>query len=173
MKKIIDIDEDTISVMQVLDGGTILTISPKELPDYKQPKDEVPSLYPAEDTHYWYISGAGDIYERVFEAILCDCKAHFDIGNAFLTKEEAEFELERRKVITKLKLFAEKNAKWDGYTLHYYLSCAFDKNGKIILAVRFSQSLGTIYFESEEQAQKAIDFAGEENVKKYYLGVTE
>ena len=95
-------------------------------------------------------------------------------GNIFQTKEEAEFEVERRKLITELKKFAMKRIDWranryDGEMYYIYLS---GKNEiKINRARGFVHS--TLYFESPEKAKEAIATIGEDRVKKYYFEVDE
>ena len=56
---------------------------------------------------------------------------------------------------------------------NYYISLSVDDDvveAKVHF-IRFYCSQGTIYFESEEKAQQAIEAVGEERIKKYIFGV--
>lgn len=122
-------------------------------------------------SRYWCILGGQ----------VCDCvwtdgeedKKRLSIGNAFHTKEEAEFALEKLKVIRELKQFAEpKNAVWDFGEYHHviYYDCTnmvIDYNYSII------NKYVDITFATEEMARKAVEAVGEDRIKKYYFGVEE
>ena len=90
-------------------------------------------------------------------------------GNAFMTKEEAEFEKKRREVYTKIKKHARPfnhgGENWTPYWSRNRESIGWNCSGYIQEA--------QLYFENEEQAKQAIDEVGEEDFKKYYLGVVE
>lgn len=172
MKKIIDVDEDAVHVF--IDHGELgFTIVPiKDLPDYEDPKEEEPSLYPADETEYWFITPKGEVFKNIF----INSREHrdrFDIGICFFIRGEAEFEVERRKVIAKMKLYAEPiPAKWDCKKKHWNIGYSF-LNESVHITNSVSCTWGELYFSSKEQAQKAIDAVGKDNVKKYYLGVIE
>lgn len=123
--------------------------------------------------YYWIITGDGRVCKSAWlNDDLDDNRMNF--SNVFRTKEEAEFEVERLKVIVELKKFAMRLLDWranryDGERYYIYLS---GKNEiKINLARGFVHS--TLYFESPEKAKEAIAVVGEFRVKKYYFGVDE
>ena len=175
MKKIIDVGENDILFMS--DGNSLVKVDINDLPDYEEPKEEAkeePSLYPADGTNYYYINVYGQIIPTTFEGCEVDLDM-FDTGNGFLTKEAAEFEFERRKVIAKMKLYAEPfDTKWTGIIGDTHYRIVYDVEDKEIGIDNTDFVKGSdLYFPSKEQAQKAIDAVGEDNVKKYYLGVIE
>lgn len=106
--------------------------------------------------------------------ILCAFSSSIDrlfryLGNAFLTKEEAEFELERRKIEAIMRKYSRPFE--DGKT-NYFLVC--NRDGKTTgIDYYWSIDCGVPYFESEEIAQKVIDEIGEDRLKKYWFGVKE
>lgn len=120
-------------------------------------------------SRYWYILG-GKVCEGVWTDSEKDEKL-LSIGNAFHTKEEAEFALEKLKVIHELKQFAEpKNTVWDFNECHsvIYYNCprkGIDYNCSII------NKYFDITFATEEMARKAVEAVGEDRIKKYYFGV--
>ncbi len=96
-------------------------------------------------------------------------------GNCFKTREEAEFEVERRKVIAELSDYAEgDDAVWDGDTQHWYI---YFNTYSILKTASYkscsAMKLGTLYFRSEEAAKAAVKAVGEDRVKKYYLRIKE
>jgi hypothetical protein len=93
------------------------------------------------------------------------------IGNFFRTKGQAEFVVERLKVLAEMRVFAEPfNTKWDGITPHYYILRDYD-DGCIKVDDHFIMRSGEFYFESEERALECIRAVGEDRIKKYYIGV--
>ena len=92
-----------------------------------------------------------------------------EMGNVFLTREEAEFEKERRKIEAILRKYSRPFE--DGKT-NYFLVC--NRDGKTTgIDYYWSIDCGVPYFESEEIAQKVIDEIGEYKLKKYWFRVTE
>lgn len=94
-----------------------------------------------------------------------------EIGNVFLTKEEAEFELERRKCEAIMLKYGRRTFK--PRDTNYIIR--FDDNDKqtFVDFWRLNQFQGVIYFDTEELAQKAINEIGEERLKKYVFRVEE
>ena len=124
------------------------------------------------DDEYYVIHNYGDIIQYLFDSDTD--KDIRDLGNAFLTREEAEFELERRKCEAILLKYGTRDIRsLDDDTNKYYI--IFDNSvDKIIFpCCNYMQNQGTIYFESKELAQKAIKEVGEDRLKKYVFNVKE
>lgn len=95
------------------------------------------------------------------------------IGNVFRTKEEADFEVERLKVIHELRQYAEpRDIKLDGIKEYFFIAYNFNNDDIDLAFSRWGKS-SAIYFSSEDRAWEAIKVVGKERVKKYYLGVKE
>lgn len=90
-----------------------------------------------------------------------------EVGNVFLTREEAEFELERRKIEVIMRKYSKPFEKGKR---NYYIYYDYARD-KILIDIYYSVSDGIPYFESEKIAQKAIDEIGEDRLKKYCFGV--
>jgi len=119
---------------------------------------------------YYYLKSDGYIDAKSWDGLAVN-PAFYLIGNVFRTYEEAEFEVERLKVIAELSDFAEGDeAVWDGKTRHYYL---FYRNYKVLTNFVTNESLGTLYFPSHEAARAAGQAVGADRIKKYYLRVKE
>lgn len=139
-----------------------------------KPKNKV--WKPEKDETYYYSYSDGNIEEATWDKNID--KNRYAIGNCFKTKEEAEFALERQKVITELKRFAlehnEEEIDWSNINQNkYHLYFHHDKNRTCISACTYYQYAQCIYYTSEEIAQAAIKEIGEERLRKYYFEVKE
>lgn len=88
-----------------------------------------------------------------------------DVGNIFLTKEEAEKDVERRKVET--LLLKHGGRRWfKEDTPNYFIRT--HENGLLLTFdwTNHSPLQGVIYFDTEKQAEKAIEEIGEERIRK-------
>lgn len=119
---------------------------------------------------YSYINTISNIYYDIWNGDTRDLRVR-ENGNLFLTKEEAEFELERRKCEAIMLKYGRRTFK---YGKHNYFIVIFDK--RMIIESAFNLHIyyqGTIYFDTEELAQKAINEIGVERLKKYVFRVEE
>ena len=98
----------------------------------------------------------------------------YSIDNVFKTREEAEFAVERLKVLAELKSFADDEQEWDGKNDHWYIEYIENK-GHVDVAYFFNTRdiPYDLFFSSREQALEAIWAIGEERLKKYYFCVKE
>ena len=132
----------------------------------KKPK----SVWDLTEEDMYYCIHNGDISQYLFDSDTD--KDIRDLGNAFLTREEAELEVERRKCEAILLKYGTRDIRsLDDDTNKYYI--IFDNSvDKIIFpCCNYMQNQGTIYFESKELALKAIEEVGEERLKKYIFNV--
>lgn len=125
---------------------------------------------PKDGEDYWTIEGGvvtpSNVKPYFGKAIIDSCKV-------FKTREEAEFELKRQKVLRKMEEFeyrftdeemADKDIpKWRIYYYRLYKSVEID------FVTNTCQPL--IYFKTLYDAQDCIDAVGAENLKKYYFCV--
>lgn len=119
----------------------------------------------ADGEKYYRLDGEGDVDIEDFNTKY-DEQAR-DIGNAFLTREEAEFEVKRRKIEAIIRKYSRPFE--DGKT-NYFLVC--NRGGKTAeIDYYWSIDCGVPYFESEEIAQKVIDEIGEDRLKKYWFRI--
>lgn len=144
-----------------------------------KPKNKV--WKPEENETYYYICSYCNIEKDTYYDINIKNNIHknrYAIGNCFKTKEEAEFALERQKVITELKRFTlehnEGEIDWsNGNQYKYYLYFNHYENRICISACTYYTYTQCIYFTSSEIAQAAIKEISEERIKKYYFEVKE
>lgn len=109
--------------------------------------------------------GDGDIVEYGFKQVL---EAFRESGNIFLTKEEAEFELERRKIEVVMRKYNRPfKINRNNYGLYFHDSKS------IYVGTLWAFNSGIPCFETKEIAQKVIDEIGETKLKKYWFKVEE
>jgi hypothetical protein len=132
---------------------------------YQEPPKTVWDL--KEGDTYYLIFGDGKVTETTWGC--CDKKFR-EIGNTFLTKEEAEFECERRKIETEmLRLGGRRKFKviennW--YIFYDFYTGHVDSDYDV-----YDCGQGTIYFDSIKEVHNVIEKVGEKRLRKYIFGV--
>lgn len=96
-------------------------------------------------------------------------------GNIFLTKEEAEFEVERKKCEAIMLKYGTRDMMSLGDVDTKKWLIRYNHNEKHLHLDYFNylNSQGIILFASEEIAQQCIDEIGEDRLKKYIFNVKE
>ena len=156
----------------------------KKYQDYEVDEEKLKEiLVKPKPKSVWELSKGDRYYEITHAATIGYCvhahrwdnipyeKESRNIGNIFLTEEEAEFEIERRKIETILLKHGRRNFKGhenNFYIFYDYFCKELEIGNNCILGYQ-----GTIYFDTTELCQKAINEVGEENIKKYIFGVTD
>lgn len=111
---------------------------------------------------YFYICDFG--YIGTSSWYECEPDRHKrEFGNVFLTKEDAEREAERRKVETLLLKHGGRRWFKKAPSENFYI---WLRQGGGIVISDTNPVLGTIYFDSREQAEKAITEIGEQKIKE-------
>lgn len=143
----------------------------------KKSMEEKPKVWkPEDDEEYYYMTAGGAINSQKYQAFFND-KSRYAIGNCFKTREETEFAVEKQKVITELKRFAqEHNEKidWNNGRWKYYLVYDYHYPVKdISICSTIYVKRNGIFFTSKEIAEQAIDTIGADRLKKYYFEVED
>lgn len=130
-------------------------------------------IWKPEYGEYYLICSGGNIGRMLWYGDNSD-KGAYEIGNVFPTKEEADEELTRRKILTKWKRLSieagEDENPWDGNHEHFFIY--FDVvRDKLVTKAFTGVHMASIFFPSEESLDNAIEEIGEDNVKKYILDV--
>lgn len=149
--------------------GINLFASEKNLKPYIEKPKSVWNL--KEGDTYYSIYGDGNVSseKKWFDD---DCENNYrEIGNVFLTNEEAKFEVERRMIETEmLKLGGRRkfNRGKDNYFIMYTRIEGLD-----YVNYHSMHEQGVIYFDSELDAINAVKTIGKDIIKKYIFGVDE
>lgn len=122
---------------------------------------------------YYFIVSGGEVRPAQEGKTKLDDQ-YYAIGNYFKTEEEAEFEVERLKVIAELREWATPVDKfdWSNTTENKYLiQLKNDTVGNFWLVVDVwrKYQFCDLVFASEEMAENAIEAVGEERIIKYYF----
>ena len=102
-------------------------------------------------------------------------KSYRNSGNVFLTEEEAEFEVERRKVEAQMLRFGG-HRKYDYERNNFCFSYDQEKDSVYIYLADFSSAWQPgqgIYFSKRENAEKALIEIGEDKIIKYLFSIDE
>lgn len=129
-----------------------------------------PKWKPNYGDKYYFIDENG-IQEELWDGVYFD-NFLYEIGNCFKTREEAAFELERLKVIAKMKEYSF-DPNWDDeYQPKYIL--VFDHKRKVVDNIHnpICQCCD-IVFESEDTCKRCVREVGEDKIKKYYFRIKE
>ena len=126
------------------------------------------TVWDLKDEDIYYHIRDGYIESYPFDNHPFDIRAR-KIGNMFLTQEEAEFELERRKIEVVMRKynvpFEYRENNWSIY---------YDHGIKALGVTYWSDNnYGVYHFKTKEIAQKVIDEVGEERLKKYWFKVVD
>lgn len=124
---------------------------------------------------YYFINGLGNIIWSTWDNTDVEHRRRC-LGNCFLTKEEAEFEAERRKVEAELlKLGGTRDMMSLGnydekkYFIRYYHN---NRTWEVESNTTLNPT-GCIYFKTEKDCRCAIKEIGKERIKKYIFNVKE
>ena len=142
----------------------------KELQGQVESEDRLKTIWDLnieDEERYYRLFGDGDIDRLIFNADN-DERAR-DIGNAFLTFEEAEFELERRKIEAIMKKYSKP---FEYEEENWYIGYSH-KVGKIVIEAHYTLVDRNPHFETKEMAQKVIDEIGKSRLKKYWFRVQD
>ncbi len=116
---------------------------------------------------YYCIFCAGEVDKDCWDGHQVD-KKRLHIGNVFKTEEEAKFAVEKLKVIHELETLGRP------YRLgaeNYFITLYRDVAITIGADYSYQSCYFNCYFDTDEEAQEAIDKIGEDRIKKYLFGV--
>lgn len=130
---------------------------------------------PKEGNNYYCISYYGQVNDNVYVSTIGS--EAYKLGNCFKTREEAEFALEKQKLITEIKRYIAENdpreLDWtDPRQLKFsiYYNSGTDeiyKTGN----VHFHRCPDGIFFSNDFDYKTMIEDIGEDRIKKYLFWV--
>lgn len=154
-----NLTEEQINAIKVLLGEEICDIK-KE------------NIFPKCSNKYYFINES-EVCESFWYDDELD-RERLSLGNCFETREEAEFVVERLKVLHQIKQFAEpEDYEWNGDNEHYYMYWSFLANDTVKIGRCSTCKSNHIYFKSFEDAKVCIEAVGEDKIKKYYLKIED
>lgn len=124
------------------------------------------------DSEYWFVYD--DIIDcEYWEGYDID-KKRFENGNVFPTKEAANLEAKRRKLLTRFKSFRDEcNGDWkadfEDFNRKYFIVFNADTGHSVLTYQNFYDPFNIFgYFKNESDVIKAIDLFGDE-IKKLFI----
>lgn len=138
--------------------------------------DEPKRWLPSEHETYWFISSGGIVARaRRYDGDTID-NWYFLTGNCFKTEKEADERKKQIEYTARYKNYIEEHSEpidWENYNQRKFFA-RYDHrctNGIEINDWYAVQFQGVIYASSEQIIKDAIKEIGEDNFKKYVLGV--
>ena len=123
--------------------------------------------FPKDGDVCWFINTAGETNWVQWHDTEIDNK-QLSFGNAFKTKDEAEFQVEKLKVEAELRKFSRPFE----YGENNHIICVEKNINRLFTIGRLVDHYqGAIYFESKGKAEEAIRSVGAERIEKYIFGV--
>lgn len=128
-----------------------------------------PRLDDEED--YYYLEAEG-VITKDWWGNLYEDTSRFEFGNVFETEQEAELEVERRKLLARFRAFRnECNEGWKPYwtDMNEAKWSVILSEGKLLaLSMYANNSFDTFgHFKNQEDCQKAIEIFGEEIIELF------
>ena len=120
----------------------------------------------------FFINSIGSMIPVKWDGTYCAIR-NLEIGNVFLTKEEAEMEIERRKVEVQMFRFGG-HRKYDYKGNNFCFSYDQEKDSVNICLADFGSAWQPgegIYFSKREEAEKALIEIGEDKMIKYLFSI--
>lgn len=131
---------------------------------------------PLKGEQFYYITAFGCVNSSTWNSSNV-LQMLYKVRNYFKTKEEAEFEVEKLKIIVELKRFAEtyndedfEKKKYEISTIKHqiFYDCSSNKISVSDWRIVFNEG---IMFSSKELAEQAINEIGEDRIKKYLFNI--
>lgn len=126
--------------------------------------------FPQSGDDYWYVDDEGSVFGTFYDNHYID-RYRQTIGNIFRNKYQADLAVEKLKAEAELRKYSRTfKHGGDNYTFNFN-----HDEGKVVhvYASESHEELGSLYFESRDKAQQAIDEVGEERIKKYIFGMED
>ena len=144
----------------------------KKKQEEEQKKKEIKNHWnPITSEKYFFTYSDGDVDSVIWTENKAD-KGRYGLRNVFRTKEDAEFEVERRKIMAELQNYADEH---NGEIAHpsYAFWLALDEDDMSITVENdsFLPPVGTVLFSNGDIAYDAIETIGEDRILKYMFRV--
>lgn len=140
--------------------------------EYTVPQELIDKLEPPQLKSVWELEKGNTYYLIIEDGTVMQTKYtglsqlnHIVMGDAFLTREEAEKNIERRQVETLLLRYGGR--RWFKKDVwNYYLSFNNDLEILSVACTQVDYRQGAIYFDSEKRAKEVMNTIGSERIKK-------
>lgn len=118
---------------------------------------------------YYSVSTFGRVDINIWNEHKLD-KDALSIGNVFKTKQEVEFEIERKKILTEMSKFSFE-PDWDNSEQRKHFICFNYPKDEIFIGYTINYGYALCYFETKDDIKECIKVVGKDRIKKYYFGI--
>lgn len=126
---------------------------------------------PITSEKYFFTYSDGDVDSVIWTENKAD-KGRYGLRNVFRTKEDAEFEVERRKIIAELQNYADDH---NGEITHpsdaFWIAFYEDDMSITVETDSYLPPVGAVLFSNADTACNAIEEIGEDRIIKYMFGI--
>lgn len=126
---------------------------------------------PITSEKYFFTYSDGDVDSVIWTENKAD-KGRYGPRNVFRTKEDAEFEVERRKIIAELQNYADDH---NGEITHpsdaFWIAFDEDDMSITVETDSYLPPVGAVLFSNADTACNAIEEIGEDRIIKYMFGI--
>ncbi len=134
----------------------------------EEPKSPHRRWRPIFNENYYFIQEA-EVREFIWNEDRHD-NAFYSVGNVFMTKEAANFAVERLKALAEMREWA---GSWDDPYAIAYVKYNYQDARLIVVDNTGYSSFGEMRFATSEDAKNCINKVGEDRIKKYYFMIPE
>lgn len=125
---------------------------------------------------YYLLDDSGSDYKFKWDEYSVD-KRRFEQGNVFPTKEEAELEAKRRKLLTRFRAFRDEcndgwKPDWKNAYENKLFICKVDSELEVYVSSIGNSFAMFGYFKNEQDAKRAIELFGDE-IKELFMDCEE
>lgn len=126
---------------------------------------------PITSEKYFFTYSDGDVDSVIWTENKAD-KGRYGLRNVFRTKEDAEFEVERRKIIAELQNYADDhNGEISNPSDAFWIAFDEDDMSITVEMESYLPPVGTVLFSDADTAYDAIESIGEDRIIKYMFGI--
>lgn len=126
---------------------------------------------PITSEKYFFTYSDGDVDSVIWTENKTD-KGRYGLRNVFRTKEDAEFEVERRKIIAELQNYADDhNGEISNPSDAFWIAFDEDDMSITVEMESYLPPVGTVLFSDADTAYDAIESIGEDRIIKYMFGI--
>lgn len=142
-----------------------------EIPDEEEDTWEMKCPY-KDGNKTWHLYSYGDVDSSFWFNSLED-NARFKSGNTFPTKEAAELETKRRKLLTRFRSFRDKcngdwKPDWKNVYENKYFICKVDSKLEVYVSSIGNSFAMFGFFKNSEDCERAIELFGDE-IKELFV----
>lgn len=141
----------------------------------EKPKDiKIRNWQPEQGETYYLISTHGSVDYTTYDSNSRIDSESLSFGNCFKTRKEAQYMLEKIKIINQLRKMSNSSFEGNTETKKWFVvyNCGCQRIGYNYMYIDKIAPFN-IYFASKEDCQKAVETIGEDNLKKYYFDVED